>query len=122
MAKTLSNGLQVMEQGDSGETFFKAFNQNAIITNQITAGERSGQQAETIEKTINPSDWQVNPTGGYIYTLTWTDDLNGDNAVFNLFLLPTNERIYPSYTVMTKSITVKSIVNTISVKIHAISL
>ena len=122
MAKTLSNGLIVMEQDDSADLFFQSNNQNMIILNQLFNLQRSGQQANIINKTINNSDWVSDPVYGYSNLVTWTDDLDGNSAVFNLFLLPSNERIFLDFLVESKQITVYTNDNSISVKIHGISL
>lgn len=122
MTKTLSNGLIVMEQDDSADLFFQANNQNMIILNQLFNVQRSGQQANIINKTINSADWTVDPVYGYSNLVTWTDALDGNSAVFNLFQLPSNERIFLDFIVEAKQMTVYTNDNSISVKIHGISL
>ena len=127
MTQTLSNGFVVMEQDDSAELFYRAYNQNMILMNQI-AGRGSGgsQTAATLIQTIQSSDWTGPSDKGYSADVTWTNDLIANNAVFNLYLLPSNDRIFLDFNIAAppenKKITVYTNDNTISVKIHAISL
>lgn len=122
MARTLSRGFTILEEDDSGETFFRAINNNILLMNQVAEIERSGQSADVLALTIDASDWEVDPNGGYQKQLTWTNALNGQNANFNIFKLPNYERMFLDYTVDEKAITVYCNSNAISVKIHAISL
>lgn len=86
MAKTLSNGVIVSEDGDSDTTVYTAITTNWALLNQAL-GQRSpgGGSLQTINKTIAASNWASDSGGGYSYTLTWTDNFNAWKGIYNAY-------------------------------------